>query len=80
MKAESPGNPIAAKNAKPVSAAYTGILARQSAEGVDFAGVCAVVDHPDQDEKHRRDGAVVEHLQHRAVDPGLRERAIPSIT
>ena len=29
----------------------------------------AVVDHADQKEEHAGDGAVIEHLQHRAIEP-----------
>src|SRR5213596_3132953 len=39
----------------------------------DLAVVGAVVDHADQQEEHRRHGAVVEHLEHGAVDPLRRE-------
>ena len=46
----------------------------EAAEAVDLAVVGAVVDHADEEEEHRRDGAVVEHLQHGAVDALRRER------
>src|SRR5216683_811352 len=52
-------------------------LMRESAEAIDLAMMSAVVNHTDQDEEHRRDRAVVEHLEDRAVDSDRRERRHP---
>ena len=52
-------------------------LLREATEAVYLAMVRAIVDHADQDKEHRRDGAVIEHLQHRAVDSRRRERRQP---
>jgi hypothetical protein len=74
MNADRPGRPSAAKNATAVTAGVDRHHRRQAAEAVDVAVVGAVVDHADQKEEHRRDRAVVEHLQHGAVDALLGER------
>ena len=70
MNAESPGSASAGKEREAGDPRIHRHLAGQSAEAVDLAMMRAVVDHADQDEEHRGDGAVIEHLEHGAVDSG----------
>ena len=77
MNADSPGNPMGGEERERGNSGIDRHLLRQSAEAVDLAMVGAIIDHADQEEEHRRDGAVVEHLEHGAVDAGGGERRHP---